>query len=38
MVKDYGNMLRRFYLIPECHEQTDGQMDGQSCYINITAR
>jgi len=33
--KNYDNKLSRFYLIPECHGQTDGQTDGQYCYINI---
>ena len=41
--KNYDNMLSRFYLIPERHGQTDGQMDSrregrtdvQNCYMNI---
>jgi len=28
-------MLSRFHTIPACHGQTDGQTDGQNCYINI---
>jgi len=28
-------MLSRFHLIPERYGQTDGQTDGQNCYINI---
>jgi len=28
-------MLSRFLLIPERHGRTDGQTDGQNCYINI---
>ena len=28
-------MLSRFYTIPACHGQTDGQTDGQNYYINI---
>jgi len=33
--KNYDDMLSRFHLIPERHERTDGQTDGQNCYINI---
>jgi len=28
-------MLSRFHLIPERYGRTDGQTDGQVCYINI---
>ena len=28
-------MLSRFHLIPERYGRTDGQTDGQICYINI---
>jgi len=28
-------MLSRFHLIPERNRPTDGQTDGQICYINI---
>ena len=28
-------MLSRFHLIPERYGLTDGQTDGQMCYINI---
>ena len=35
--KNYDDMLSRFHLIPERYadEQTDGQTDGQICYINF---
>jgi len=33
--KNYGNMLGRFYLVPERYGQTDGQTDRQNCYINV---
>ena len=35
MVKNYDDMLSRFYLIPEHHGQTDRETDRQNCYINI---
>jgi len=35
MVKNYDNTLSRVHLIPERHGRTDGQTDGQNCYINI---
>jgi len=35
MVKNCVDMLSRFYLIPERYGRTDGQTDGQICYINI---
>jgi len=35
MMKNYDDMLSRFYLIPEGYGRTDGQTDGQFCYINI---
>jgi len=33
--KNYDDMLSRFHLIPERYGRTDGQTDGQICYINI---
>ena len=37
--KNYDDMLSRFHLIPERYgrtdRQTDGETDGQICYINI---
>ena len=30
-------MLSRFHLIPERYRRTDGQTDGQICYINIAS-
>ena len=37
--KNGDDMLSRFHLIPERHgltdRRTDGQTDGQNCYINI---
>jgi len=33
--KNYDDMLSRFQTIPACYGQTDGQTDGQNCYINI---
>ena len=35
MVKKSDDMLSRFHLIPERYGRTDGQTDGQICYINI---
>jgi len=35
MVKKYDDMFSCFHLIPERYGQTDGQTDGQICYINI---
>jgi len=35
MAKNYDNILSRFHLIPERNGRTDGQTDGQNCYINI---
>jgi len=34
--KNCDNILSRFHLIPQHYGQTDGQTDGQNCYINIT--
>jgi len=28
-------MLSRFHLIPQRNGRTDGQTDGQICYINV---
>jgi len=33
--KNYDDMLSHFHLIPERYGRTDGQTDGQNCYINI---
>ena len=35
MVKNYDDMLSRFHLIPDRYGQTDRQIDGHICYINI---
>ena len=34
--KNYDDMLSRFYLIPEGHGRTDGQIDGQNYYIKTS--
>jgi len=36
MVKNYDNMLSRFYLIPERYGRTDGQTDGRMDRIAIS--
>jgi len=36
MVKNYDNMLSRFYLIPERYGRTDGQTDGRTDRIAIS--
>ena len=33
--KNYDDMLSRFHLVPKLNGRTDGQTDGQICYINI---
>ena len=33
--KNYDTMLSRFHPIPERNGRTEGQTDGQICYINI---
>jgi len=33
--KNYDDMLSRFHLKAERYGRTDGQTDGQICYINI---
>jgi len=40
--EDYDDMLSRFHLIPKRYgrtdRQTEGQTDGQICYINMLTR
>ena len=34
-LKNGDDMLSRFHLIPQRNGRTDGQTDGQICYINV---